>query len=55
MLAWLRQFARDRGCTRLHLDSGLQRTDAHRFYEREGMRKSAFHFFEPLPPADGQA
>jgi len=54
MLAWLRRFARDRGCARLHLDSGLQRTDAHRFYEREGMHKSAFHFFESLPPADGQ-
>jgi len=55
MLAWLRQFARDRGCAQLHLDSGLQRTDAHRFYEREGMHKSAFHFFALLPPADGQA
>lgn len=55
MLAWLREFARSRGCGRLHLDSGLQRVDAHRFYEREGMRRSAFHFFEPLHPADTQA
>lgn len=55
MLAWLRGFARSRGCGRLHLDSGLQRVDAHRFYEREGMRRSAFHFFEPLHPADTQA
>jgi GNAT superfamily N-acetyltransferase len=30
-----REWARERGATRLELESGLDRTDAHRFYERE--------------------
>jgi len=28
------EWARERGATHLELDSGLARTDAHRFYER---------------------
>jgi GNAT superfamily N-acetyltransferase len=36
--------ARDAGCVVLDLDSGLQRADAHRFYEREGFIKTSFHF-----------
>jgi len=44
LLAWLRQEARHLGCARLHLDSALWRTDAHRFYERESLPKIAFHF-----------
>jgi len=28
----------------IHLDSALWRVDAHRFYEREAMPKTAFHF-----------
>jgi GNAT superfamily N-acetyltransferase len=31
-----KDWARERGATHLELDSGLERTDAHRFYEREG-------------------
>lgn len=49
MLAWLRRYAVDQGCGELHLDSGLQRTAAHRFYEREGMVKASYHFVERLP------
>jgi GNAT superfamily N-acetyltransferase len=44
LLAWLRDYAARNGCEQLHLDSGMQRTDAHRFYEREGMAKAGFHF-----------
>jgi len=44
LLAWLRAEARRRGCAQLHLDSGAQRRDAHRFYEREGLPASAYHF-----------
>jgi len=44
MLQWLTAFARDQGCATFHLDSGVQRLDAHRFYEREGMQKASFHF-----------
>ena len=34
------EWARERGCSHLELASGAGRTDAHRFYEREGMSKS---------------
>jgi GNAT superfamily N-acetyltransferase len=44
LLAWLRETARREGCGELHLDSGTQRRDAHRFYEREGLVLSAYHF-----------
>jgi len=49
-LSWLRNYAVAAGCRQLHLDSGIQRIDAHRFYEREGMSKVAFHFVEQLSP-----
>jgi GNAT superfamily N-acetyltransferase len=32
------------GCRVLDLDSGVQRGDAHRFYMREGLTISSFHF-----------
>jgi len=44
LLAWLRSLAKERGCRELHLDSGVQRKDAHRFYLREGMTLSSYHF-----------
>jgi GNAT superfamily N-acetyltransferase len=44
MIGWLKQHARDAGCRELHLDSGVQRKDAHRFYEREGMTATSLHF-----------
>ncbi|BAS26742.1 GNAT family N-acetyltransferase [Limnochorda pilosa] len=44
LLRWLRDTAKSRGCHQLHLDSGVQRTDAHRFDEREGMTLSSYHF-----------
>jgi GNAT superfamily N-acetyltransferase len=34
------EWARERGCTHLELASGAGRTDAHRFYKREGMSQS---------------
>jgi GNAT superfamily N-acetyltransferase len=50
LLAWLRAHAAEQGCQQLHLDSGMQRKDAHRFYEREGMTKAGFHFAEIIAP-----
>jgi GNAT superfamily N-acetyltransferase len=44
LLSWLREFAAAEGCRQLHLDSGIQRQDAHRFYEREDMSKTGYHF-----------
>jgi len=43
-LAWLLERARAADCAALHLDSGTQRADAHRFYEREGLNISSYHF-----------
>ena len=40
--------ARRRGCAQFHLDSGVQRFDAHRFYLHKGMNISAHHFAMPL-------
>jgi GNAT superfamily N-acetyltransferase len=37
-------WARERGATHLELDSALARTDAHRFYEREGADYKSFSF-----------
>ncbi len=44
LLDWLKQTARDAGCVQLHLDSGVQREDAHRFYFRERLTITAYHF-----------
>jgi GNAT superfamily N-acetyltransferase len=48
LLAWLAEFGRARGVGQLHLDSGRQRADAHRFYEREGLEGSSIHFKRSL-------
>lgn len=50
LLAWLAERARAEGRDALHLDSGVARTDAHRFYEREGLERSAYHFRLRLRP-----
>lgn len=36
--------ARRHGCSNVQLDSGTHRTDAHRFYFREGYVITSFHF-----------
>ncbi|MGP3689988.1 GNAT family N-acetyltransferase [Streptomyces sp. IBSNAI002] len=48
LLAHLEEHARAAGCTTLTLDSGTQRTDAHRFYFRERMAVTAFKLEKPL-------
>jgi len=48
LLHWLGEEAKNRGCVELHLDSGIQRKDAHRFYEREGMLMTSFHYMHKL-------
>jgi GNAT superfamily N-acetyltransferase len=48
MLDWLIDHARARGCTELHLDSGVQRFDAHRFYLAMRMKISSHHFMIDL-------
>lgn len=47
---WLLAQARAEGCEELHLDSGVQRFDAHRFYLRERMHITSHHFALKLAP-----
>jgi GNAT superfamily N-acetyltransferase len=49
LLAYLEERGRALRCRRLRLDSGTQRTDAHRFYLRERMGIRAF-----MKPLDGE-
>ncbi len=44
LLVWLSQRAQSEGVGEIHLDSGIGRADAHRFYEREGLKVSSYHF-----------
>lgn len=48
LLAWLKEYAAVQACQHIHLDSGVQRKDAHRFYEREGMTMAGYHYYEKL-------
>ncbi len=48
LLQWLIGQARKRNCDLFELDSGVQRFDAHRFYFRERMKISSYHFTLPL-------
>jgi GNAT superfamily N-acetyltransferase len=48
LIAELVERARVHGCRLFDLDSGVQRADAHRFYMREGLAISSFHFARPL-------
>lgn len=44
LLDWLIEEAKKDQCQQLHLDSGVQRTDAHRFYKREGLNYTSQHY-----------
>jgi GNAT superfamily N-acetyltransferase len=44
LLNWLFNEAKKNKCTQLHLDSGVQRSQAHRFYKRENMDLTSYHF-----------
>lgn len=48
LLAWLEHQARTLSCTVLALDSGVQRSGAHRFYFREGFLIPSFCFRKTL-------
>ena len=48
LLGYLEQKARAAGFDSLTLDSGTQRQQAHKFYFREGMVVTSFHFRKPL-------
>jgi GNAT superfamily N-acetyltransferase len=44
LLQHMQGLARKAGCGRFTLDSGVQRAQAHKFYFREGMTVTSFHF-----------
>lgn len=44
LLDWLLQQARESGCDQFHLDSGVQRFDAHRLYMSRKLQISSHHF-----------
>lgn len=48
LLQWLIQYARSQNCNQLHLDSGVQRSEAHRFYFRQRLSITSYHFALPL-------
>jgi GNAT superfamily N-acetyltransferase len=48
LLDWLAGKAQRESCEQLHLDSGVQRKEAHCCYFREGMGISSFHFARTL-------
>ncbi|MET1253939.1 GNAT family N-acetyltransferase [Aliikangiella maris] len=48
MIDWLIQQAESQGCREFHLDSGVQRHGAHRFYLRERMDITCYHFMRKL-------
>lgn len=44
MLDWIARHGKEQGCGEMHLDSGVQRHAAHRFYLRERMDIVFYHF-----------
>ncbi|MCC7075280.1 MAG: GNAT family N-acetyltransferase [Deltaproteobacteria bacterium] len=48
LLEWMGRYGKERGCVAMHLDSGVQRHAAHRFYLRERMDIVFYHFKKAL-------
>jgi GNAT superfamily N-acetyltransferase len=48
MLEYLRDFAKMGMCENIVLSSGVQREDAHRFYEKNGFVKKSFVFLKSV-------
>jgi hypothetical protein len=44
LMQYMESVCRERGCDTFSLDSGAQRQQAHKFYFREGMTITSFHF-----------
>jgi GNAT superfamily N-acetyltransferase len=54
LMRWLVAEAERLGCGQLHLDSGVQRLVAHRFYHAHRMSITAYHFQRALGEAAGE-
>ncbi|PCJ43620.1 MAG: GNAT family N-acetyltransferase [SAR86 cluster bacterium] len=48
LISWLRDLAKEEGCSYLHLDSGTHRGRAHKFYFEQGFTIASYHFSEKL-------
>ena len=48
LMEHMRSLCAKRGCDAFTLDSGVQRSQAHKFYYREGMTITSFHFTQVL-------
>lgn len=44
LIDWFKSYALEIGCKQIHLDSGVQRFQAHKFYLREGFHIASHHF-----------
>jgi len=44
LFTWLIQYAKQHNCQQFHLDSGVQRFSAHKFYLNQKMHISSHHF-----------
>lgn len=53
LLDWLIETAREEGCQQFHLDSGVQRFGAHRFYLMKRMQITCHHFALNLDSVGG--
>ena len=54
LLEWLKARAMEERCDELHLDSGVQRFGAHRFYLREGFDITSHHFAVKIHRSQGE-
>lgn len=48
MVKWLREEAIKANCNFYHLDSGVHRGEAHKFYFKQGFTIASYHFSEQL-------
>jgi GNAT superfamily N-acetyltransferase len=48
LMQWIYDQARQLGCNQVHLDSGVHRFDAHRFYLNQRLHISSHHFGREL-------
>jgi GNAT superfamily N-acetyltransferase len=48
LLEWIELYARDRGIEQIHLDSGVQRFDAHRLYLSNHFNITGHHFAKTI-------
>ncbi|SJL82883.1 GNAT family N-acetyltransferase [Vibrio palustris] len=44
LIDWFKSYALENSCDQIHLDSGVQRFLAHKFYLREGFNIASHHF-----------